>query len=70
MNNKITTETSISKESIPPCWVCGKIWQRKDTDKYGYFQGIVICLNHKYAKKWHNAAIRLAEEKIKKEVLK
>ena len=59
--------TSISEESVPPCWVCGKVWQRKDTDEYAYFQEIVIRLNHKFAHKWYNAAIKLAEQKTQLE---
>ena len=58
---------STTEEFIPACWVCGKRWQRKDTDCYAYFQEIVICLSHKYAHKWYNAAIELANQKIKYE---
>jgi len=58
---------NLSEELIPKCWVCGKEWKRKETDKYCYFQGIVVCSSHKGAGKWYNAAISLASEKLKYE---
>jgi len=58
----------IMNETIPACWVCGKIWKRKDANMYAYFQGIVVCLAHKHAQKWYNAAIKLASQKIKYEL--
>jgi len=60
-------KTAISEEFIPPCWVCGKVWQRKDNIRWVYFNEIVICLSHKGAAKWYNAAIKLAEQKTQLE---
>ena len=54
---------TISEETIPACWVCERVWKRKDSDKWFYFNGMTICRNHPYARKWYIAIFRLAEQK-------
>lgn len=62
--------TPISEEFIQPCWVCEKVWQRKDTNKYLYFNGILICKDHKYAQQWYNAVGHLSDKKFELEMVK
>ena len=56
---------NLSEEFIPACWVCGKVWQRKDSNKWLFFNDMVVCRNHPGAKEWYNGALILAEEKYK-----
>ena len=60
-------KNKIEEETIPACWVCGKVWKRKDYIRWVYFNEMVICLAHKGAAKWYNAAVKLGEQKIKYE---
>jgi len=57
----------IAEETISACWVCGKVWKRKEYKEWFYFDGLTICKNHKYATKWYNATIKLGEQKLKYE---
>lgn len=57
----------ISEELIAPCWMCEKRWRRKETDRYYYFGGMVICSHHNGAKEWYEGALKLAVEKMEME---
>jgi len=43
----------MSEEKIPPCKVCGKVWRRKDADKWVYANGIVACRKHHGVNRWY-----------------
>ena len=60
-------ENKTSLEFLQPCWVCGKIWQRKDSEKWYYFNEILICKCHDGADEWFSGARKLAMERLKSE---
>lgn len=60
-----------SEEFLPPCHVCKKVWQRKDTDKYFYHESIgVVCQHHHGAQKWYDDMLQFAEEEWEKNMPK
>lgn len=60
---------SISEQKIDSCYVCGKIWKRKEVDMYLYFNGMVVCSHHEGAKEWYDGALKLTDAKCKMEGL-
>ena len=42
----------LSEDVIPPCKICGKVWQRKNFKKWYYYKGVVVCTGHKGAYEW------------------
>jgi hypothetical protein len=56
---------TLKKELVGPCWVCGKMWKREDTDGYFYFNDMLVCVCHDGAKEWYNGAFRLVDEKLR-----
>lgn len=57
-----------SKEFLPPCFVCKKVWQRKDTDKYLYHESIgVVCQHHHGAQKWYDDLLKEMNDKLVKD---
>jgi len=54
-----------AKEKLIPCYVCGKVWTRKDADKWFYFFGLLVCKEHPGAQEWYDGTIKLSLEKLK-----
>lgn len=59
------TRVKLEDELVQPCWICDKVWTRKDTDKYYYFADILACREHTGAKIWYEGAIQMLECKMK-----
>jgi len=59
------TRTKFEEEYIPACWVCGKLWQRMDSEKWYYFNEIVVCKDHPGALDWYMGALELSGERLR-----
>jgi hypothetical protein len=59
--------TAIEDEKVQPCWICGKIWRRSDSNEWSYFTGILVCNSHPGVKKWYDGAFKMSNEKMKRE---
>jgi NAD-dependent SIR2 family protein deacetylase len=52
-------------ELVPPCVICGKIWQRKDVEKWCYhISRGVVCRHHHGVKEWYDDMIAEANKKL------
>jgi len=49
----------LEEEKVPPCEICGKVWQRKDADKWYYFRDMVACRHHPGVEKWYQGALEM-----------
>jgi len=57
--------TQLSKEYLPPCVICKKVWQRKDTDKYVYHNSKgVVCRHHEGVKEWFWELVQKANKEL------
>lgn len=57
--------SDLSKESIQPCIICGKVWQIKDVDKWVYHESRgVVCQHHHGVKEWYDDLIKKANEEL------
>ena len=59
-------ENESEKELLLPCWVCGKRWERRAVKHYLYFNQMLVCSNHKGARKWYKGALELANERLRR----
>lgn len=50
-------------EFLTPCYICGKVWQRKDHKKWVFFSGILACKDHPGVSEWYKGAQRISEER-------
>ena len=50
-----------------PCFVCGKVWQRKDAEKWVYFRNILACKKHPGVTDWYFGALKMVNEKVRLE---
>jgi hypothetical protein len=55
----------LEDEFVPPCYVCGKVWQRKDVEKWCFFSGILACKDHPGVLDWYTGAVKMSEERLK-----
>ncbi len=55
----------LEEEYVQPCYVCGKIWQRKDAKKWHYFHDILVCRHHPGVQEWYRGALKMSEELLK-----
>ena len=53
----------LENELLQPCWICGRVWRRKDTDHYSYFAGILACDEHEGVKEWWKGALKMSMER-------
>ena len=65
--NGFSHKERLEDELLSGCMVCGKQWQRKDVDKYYYFNGTLVCQTHAGAKEFYDGAMKLADEALKHE---
>jgi len=54
----------LSEETLQPCWVCGKVWQRKDSSQYAFFQNMLCCESHHGTALWMQGALALSYERM------
>ena len=55
----------LEEEEVGSCIVCGKVWKRKDVDKWYYFNGTLVCVHHPGSVKWYQGAMIMMNEKLK-----
>ncbi len=60
---------NLEEEKIPPCKICGKIWQRKDYKSWFCYQDEIFCFSHHGVKEFREEKYREADERLK-EIIK
>ena len=56
---------NLENEFVPPCYVCGKVWRRKDVEKWYFFSGILACKDHPGVLDWYTGAHKMSEERLR-----
>jgi hypothetical protein len=60
-----TKSGTLSDETVPPCCICKKVWQRKDYEQWVYHVSRgVVCRKHPGVMDWYNETLRKANEKL------
>ena len=58
-----------SEEFLPPCKICGKVWQRKDAldRKWVYHDSVgVVCCHHHGVKEWYQDLLTKSLKELEK----
>lgn len=56
----------LSKENIPPCYICGKIWKRKDYKNWVFFDNNVFCKSHHGIEELYERRLQEADKELEK----
>ena len=59
--------TKLEEEHVPACWICGKIWRRMNSEKWYYFNEMLVCKDHPGVLAWLYGSVEIVEEKIRLE---
>ena len=59
------TKTKLEEEHVPACLVCGKLWQRKDSKKWFYFNGILVCKEHPGVSDCYGVALKMIDKLLR-----
>ncbi len=61
----------MNNENVIPCYICKKVWKRKDAGKWVYYDGKyhdkierVCCIDHPGVKEWYEQMIKDVEKKM------
>lgn len=53
----------LGNEALPPCFICKKVWKRKNSDKFVYHDSKgIVCRHHPGVMEWYNDLIEKANK--------